>query len=72
MKYFKNTFNGYIVSVSTMQGQTEITKKEYDEILETIKTIPIAESGFGYRLKNNLTWEVFELPKQDESENENF
>ena len=68
MKYFKNIFNGYIVSVSTMQGQTEITKKEYDEILETIKIMPIAESGFGYRLKNNLTWEVFELPKQDESE----
>lgn len=68
MKYFKNIENGYIVSVSTMQGQTEITKKEYDEILETIKTMPIAESGFGYRLKNNLTWEVFELPKQDESE----
>ena len=49
MKYFKNIFNGYIVSVSTMQGQTEITKKEYDEILETIKTMPIAESGFGHR-----------------------
>ena len=60
MKYFKNIENGYIVSVSTAHGQTEITQEEYENILQVIKVIPQAEDGFEYRLKEDLTWELIE------------
>lgn len=60
MKYYKNIENGYIVSISTQQGQIEITKKEYEEILSLIKTAPY-EDGFEYRLKEDLTWVKVEV-----------
>ena len=66
MKYFKNILDGYIISVSTIQGQTEITQEEYNEILATIKTMPIAKEGYGYRLKDDLTWELIEIKIIDE------
>ena len=37
------------------------------EIVEALKNVPIAPQGFGCRLKNDLTWEVFELPKSTEA-----
>lgn len=66
MKYFKNIFNSYIVSVSTMQGQTEISQEEYNTILKTIKAIPQAPQGFEYRLKEDLTWDLVEMPTVEE------
>jgi hypothetical protein len=64
MKYFKNILDGYIVSVSTIQGQTEITEEEYNEILAIIKTMPIAKEGYGYRLREDLMWELIEIPEE--------
>ena len=32
-----------------------------------MKSKPIAESGFDYRLKEDLTWELFELPVSEET-----
>ena len=66
MKYFKNIENGYIVSVSTAQGQTGITKEEYENILSIIKSISQAEQGFEYRLKEDLTFEKIEVKIIDE------
>ena len=54
MKFFKNIENGYITSVSTQHGKTEITKEEYENILLIIKTMPTADYGFEYRLKEDL------------------
>lgn len=70
MKYFKTIESGYIVALQTVTGQTEITEQEYNEILEIIHNKPIAENGYDYRLKENLTWELYELPiiTFDESE----
>ena len=65
MKYFKNIENGYIVSVSTMQGQTEISEEEYNTILLIIKNTPVFNNGFMYRLKENLTFELVEIPKEE-------
>lgn len=59
MKYYKNIENGFIVSISTQQGQIEITKEEYEEILSLVKTAPY-EDGFEYKLKEDLTWEKVE------------
>ena len=65
MKYYKNIENGYIVSISTQHGQTEITKEEYENILQLIKTMPQAEQDFEYRLKEDLTLEKYELPQEE-------
>lgn len=65
MKYFKNIFNGYIVSVSTQQGQTEISQEEYNIVLARIKSMPKAPQGFEYRLKANLTWELVRMPEEE-------
>ena len=72
MKYFKNIENGYIVSVSTAHGQIEINKEEYENILQVIKTIPQTEQGFEYRLKEDLSWELYFLPIEEEISEENI
>jgi hypothetical protein len=62
MKFFKTIENGYIVALQTVEGQTEITEQEYYSLLEIIHNKPNAESGYGYKLKEDLTWELYELP----------
>lgn len=56
----------YIVSVSEGTiGENEITESEYETIMDAIGTLPSQPAppeGFGYRLKTDLTWELFELP----------
>lgn len=63
MKYYKNIENGYIVSISTQQGQIEITKEQYEEILSVVKTAP-REEGVEYKLKEDLTWGKIEADMQ--------
>lgn len=62
-KYYKFVQDGYILGI--MAGdcdKTEITESEYNEILAIIHTVPTAPAGYGYRLKTDLTWELYELP----------
>lgn len=66
MRYFKTILDGYIESVTTGIGGKEIAEEEYHTILEIIKSMPIAPDGFGYRLKENLTFELYELPVVEE------
>ncbi len=66
MKYFKNIENGNIVSLSTGQGQKEITKDEYDNILSVVKTAPTADAGYRYDLKENLTWEKVKIEEGEQ------
>ena len=62
MRYYKTTNNGYIISIGTGFGGTEITEQEYAEILAVIRNKPTARDGYDYRLKTDLTWELVELP----------
>lgn len=62
MKYFKNVENEYIASISTASGQVEITQEEYENILSVIHDQPVAESGYAYKLRTDLTWELVEVP----------
>ena len=55
----------YIRAIGTGYGGTEITKTEYDSILSAIQSRP-SESGKGYRLKTDLTWEAYDLPPEPE------
>ena len=63
MEFFKNVNEGYIDSVSTGNGQTKITKQEYDAIIEIAHNAPKAPEGFQYKLRNNdMGWELVEVP----------
>ena len=67
MIYYKQLSSdaAYIIAVGTGYGGTEITKTEYDSILTAIQSRP-SESGKGYRLKTDLTWEAYDLPPEPE------
>lgn len=61
--YQKNTENGYIVSiVSGDITNGNITEEEYNTILSVIRGKPTAPEGYDYRLREDLTWELYELP----------
>jgi hypothetical protein len=62
MRYNKTIDSGYIISIGTGSGGTEITEQEYAEILATIRKKPNASGGYDYRLKTGLTWEEYKLP----------
>jgi hypothetical protein len=69
MRYFKTVENGYIIAIQTIEGQTEITEQEYNEILNTIHNKPIAQDGYTYHLKDNLTWELTQENESEEIDN---
>ena len=58
----KITSNGYIVSVVSGVARGNITEEEYNVIRDTIQNRPAPPEGFGYRLREDLTWEEYELP----------
>lgn len=63
--YYRQVIDGYIVAIGEGEGQTPITQEEYDNIMSVIKSAPKKE-GYGYRLKEDLTWEEYELPIEEE------
>ncbi len=68
MRYYKSIKNGYLLTIGTGAGYEEITKEEYESILSVIRSCPTAESGFEYRLKADLTWELYELPPVEDEQ----
>lgn len=66
--YYKNVVDGYITSISTGAGQTEITQDEYEYILTAIQSRPTPEPGFDYRLREDMSWELVERPIDDDPE----
>ena len=62
MRYYKMIIDGYLVAVGSGSGGTEITAEEYAELLNIIRTKPVASEGYDYRLKSDLTWGLYELP----------
>lgn len=71
MRYYKLINDGYLVAVGTGAGGDEITKVDYNEMLEIIRNKPIAESGYDYRLRaDTLEWELVEVPVIDEQPEE--
>ena len=69
MCYFKMINSGYIVSLATAsRGEGNITEEEYNEILSVIENKPEAPDGYEYKLREDLTWELVELPPMPEPE----
>lgn len=64
MKYYKNIDNGFIASISSGAGETEITESEYNEIMTVIQNAPTAPDGYAYKLRTDLTWELVEIPPE--------
>lgn len=62
MKYFKNVSDGYLTHVGTDCGGVEISKEEYEALLEVIRNRPV-ETGKGFRLKEDLSWGSYPLPE---------
>lgn len=48
----------------------EITEAKYNEILTMLHNIPTAPEGFAYRLTKELEWELYEVPVEEEPEEE--
>lgn len=46
----------------------EITAGKYNEILTLLRNRPTAPEGYGYRLTEDLQWELYELPKEETDE----
>ena len=65
MKYFRNIQDDYIAALSTGSGGEEITQEEYEHVLSLVRSCPKADTGYQYRLKTDLTWELVELPPED-------
>ena len=74
MRYYKMIIDGYLVAIGNGSGGTEITADEYAELLNIIRSKPVASKGYDFRLKADLTWELYELPPvptpEDEDANE--
>lgn len=62
MRYYKIINNGYIIAVGSGSGGMEITEAEYNNLLAVIRNKPIAPDGYDYRLREDLEWELVELP----------
>lgn len=68
--FYKIVENGYITVIGTGDGGKRISEGEYKHLQHVIKNRPIPETGFDYRLKEDLTWELYECPVVDEGERE--
>ena len=69
MKYFIVIQDDYILAIFTNDiGECEISEAEYNTILGLIRNKPQADSGYDYRLKSDLTWELCELPPTPEDD----
>lgn len=55
--------NGYIIAV-------EKSDSIYENVIAAIHNRPTAPDGYGYRLREDLTWELYELPVVEEVEEE--
>ena len=66
MRYYKIIDHDYLIQIGTGFGGEEITAEEYRTIQEIIRTVPTAPEGCDYRLKADLTWELYELPALEE------
>lgn len=70
MRYYKHIENGYILAIGTGGNGTEITETEYNAIMSVIQTKPARTETTDYHLRQDLTWEAFEVEPVDPAEEE--
>ncbi len=64
--YWKSIIDGYIHAIGEGTSENPITAEEYDTILEAIHSRPTPPDGYDYHLREDLTWEQYELPVVEE------
>lgn len=70
MSYFKCVNGGYITCIGKGNIGTSISEEEYNAILAIVRSKP-AKDGYDFRLKEDLTWEEYEVePPEDAPEEE--
>lgn len=65
MRKFKLIFAGYISCIGEGNIGTEISEAEYAEIKAAIATKPPATETTDYWLREDLTWEEYEVEPPD-------
>ena len=70
VRHYKYVNDGYVIMVGVGAGFTEISAEEYQTIINAIRNKPADNEKIGYRLKENLTYEAYELPKIEEENDE--
>lgn len=70
MRHYKIIENGYLIAIGKGAGGVEITKEKYDEILSLVQNKPTADAGYDYWLKEDLTWEMVEVPVVEPTDDE--
>lgn len=68
MRYYKMVESGYITAIGTGGGGVEITEQEYNAIMAVIQQKPQRTETTDFRLKEDLTWEEYEVPPEPEDE----
>lgn len=70
MRYYKIIEAGYLTAIGVGCGGEEITTEEHDHIKLIVKDKPVADPGYDYWLKEDLTWELVEVPQVDPTDEE--
>lgn len=68
MNYYKYIDNGYIVCIGTGGMGEEISEAEYNELKAVIDAKPSRWETTDYRLREDLTWEEYEVEPLEEPE----
>ena len=68
MFYAVNKEDGYIhgVVVGVSAENANCTEEEYSKIKGILENAPTAQDGYYYRLRDNLQWELCEMPVEEE------
>lgn len=64
--FWKIIIDGYIHAIGEGETDDPISAEEYNEIMAAIRSRPTPPDGCDYRLREDLTWELYELPPVEE------
>lgn len=67
MFYYKQG-GTYAASPTEIAGAEAITQTEYERVKAIVTQKPVPPEGCGYRLTTDLTWELYELPRDGDPE----
>lgn len=66
--YQLNKQDGYIVSLTQGVRDGNMTEAEYDHMMAIFQSRPNAPRGYYCRLRDDLTWEMCEVPPSAEED----
>ena len=64
--YYKAIADGFIVTIGVGDSGVEISKAEYNELMQMIRNKPAKTGTTDYKLSENLEWVPYETEAPDE------